>query len=576
MIVQVKVALKAFQNSDVDGNGVITLDELKKLCDIMGMPIRSDEQDRLTQMDVDGSGAIDSKEWISWWVKRSSTLPNPGKQQEVIATNTFQKYDADGSGSIDLNELKQLLHDLGSDLSEKELDEAVMELDTDGNGTLDMNEFVNWWCNRCVAGRKSSGSLIALKLKRLAKKASRIFYTDIHTATWQGDAKLVSAFLKSDPRLSKASDNTEYGDNWTVLHYACYKGNVGIVQELLDCGAHVNSTNNEGFTPLFYAAQQGHIDVCQLIIERGGDPTICGITSPANNHYFADIIMSPLEHVADTPELKELLFEHPKCKSDKLTRLSDPIDSRDITTTMVTSSSGSVITISGLPDPKEISRNLFVKSWRVMILTGAVAVNGEVRMEDVYRESDDDLIGSSTSRSRINGQTVDIRIKYNSYNEHQPAIELTESSFNSSGDVSVGKGKNSWLSWAMQNELAIRIQVVTPLGTTSPWSDGVIRVAPPPAPKKKTATSTNTSVNELNVNADRKESNSTGDRTDNKGNTGDLSSKTDTMELHVISDVRNPIEPADEKSSCNASAKQLPRRPSSGAKSRPKEHKQAK
>jgi len=56
---QTRAAIKAFLSCDIDGNGVITLDELGRLCDAMGLPIESDERDRLIRMDTDGSGALD-------------------------------------------------------------------------------------------------------------------------------------------------------------------------------------------------------------------------------------------------------------------------------------------------------------------------------------------------------------------------------------------------------------------------------------------------------------------------------------------------------------------------------------
>ena len=51
-------------------------------------------------MDNDGSGSLDEEEWITWWLRRASSQPNPAKQQEVIARNTFSKFDFDGSNTI--------------------------------------------------------------------------------------------------------------------------------------------------------------------------------------------------------------------------------------------------------------------------------------------------------------------------------------------------------------------------------------------------------------------------------------------------------------------------------------------
>jgi Ca2+-binding EF-hand superfamily protein len=58
----------------------------------------------------------------------------------------FYKYDRDGSGDIDSNELVNLLSDLGVTLKdENELSGLLMLVDRDGNGTISFEEFFFWW-----------------------------------------------------------------------------------------------------------------------------------------------------------------------------------------------------------------------------------------------------------------------------------------------------------------------------------------------------------------------------------------------------------------------------------------------
>lgn len=57
----------------------------------------------------------------------------------------FDAYDEDRSGYIDLKELKELLHKLGEDLEESQIQEAFQELDQDGSGEIDFFEFVEWF-----------------------------------------------------------------------------------------------------------------------------------------------------------------------------------------------------------------------------------------------------------------------------------------------------------------------------------------------------------------------------------------------------------------------------------------------
>ena len=57
----------------------------------------------------------------------------------------FNKYDADGSGAIDKEELGELSKELGHELTPDELDKALKDLDLNGDGVIDMNEFSRWW-----------------------------------------------------------------------------------------------------------------------------------------------------------------------------------------------------------------------------------------------------------------------------------------------------------------------------------------------------------------------------------------------------------------------------------------------
>lgn len=70
----------------------------------------------LMKIDADDSGQISVEEWITWWLRRVSCLPNPLKQQEAIAKNTFRKFDTDDSGSLDTSELHALISSLGEKL----------------------------------------------------------------------------------------------------------------------------------------------------------------------------------------------------------------------------------------------------------------------------------------------------------------------------------------------------------------------------------------------------------------------------------------------------------------------------
>ena len=190
--------------------------------------------------------------------------------------------------------------------------EVVKLLDTDNNGCVDVEEFINWWVQRAIKSR-SGGGLVSLKLRKLARKAAQLFYTDIFTAVWNNDLSLVKLFLESDRRMGSSSDMSEYGEGWTPLHYASYRGHLSIVKELTEMktggGVNVNATNDLGFSPLFYACQAGHVEVCEILLEKGADPSISGGPTDSNSNLY----MCPVDHCVENKDLMKLFKSHPSC-----------------------------------------------------------------------------------------------------------------------------------------------------------------------------------------------------------------------------------------------------------------------
>jgi Ca2+-binding EF-hand superfamily protein/ankyrin repeat protein len=330
---QGRMALKYFLQYDTDHSQTISFDELKLLCDHLGLPMEDDEEEMLLKLDKDGNGTLDLYEFISWWLKRISSLPNPAKQQEAIAKYTFSQYDTDKSGFLDRSELRNLIEALGASFTDDELDQAVKEIDSDDSGVIESSEFICWWTNRIVS-KRSSTSLIALKLKKLAAKANQVFHTDIFRACWDGNQDLITAFAESEPRLLQATDDSsDFSDGWTPLHYLCYRGYDKIVSYLLSnylSALNINAITNHGFTPLFYAAQQGYIDICEMLLDKNADPTLFGTVVPpldseesstsnnapsSSSSTSAPVFMAPVEFILDYPELKSLFVNHPKCQN---------------------------------------------------------------------------------------------------------------------------------------------------------------------------------------------------------------------------------------------------------------------
>nr|KAF6400665.1 hypothetical protein HJG63_002730 [Rousettus aegyptiacus] len=80
--------------------------------------------------DVDGSGTIDVKELKS----------EKDEKEEIL--KAFKLFDDDDTGSITLNNIKRVAKELGENLTDDELQEMLDEADRDGDGEINEEEFL--------------------------------------------------------------------------------------------------------------------------------------------------------------------------------------------------------------------------------------------------------------------------------------------------------------------------------------------------------------------------------------------------------------------------------------------------
>jgi hypothetical protein len=324
-------------------------------------------------------------------------LPNPIKQQEAIARNTFKTFDTSGDGSLDTSELGTLLKKLGADFTDEELVQALAEIDEDHSGSIAVEEFILWWTNR-AADRRTNSSVISWKMRKLAKKAATVFFADPFVAAWNGDLQLMTALIEADKRFAKSVDDSDFGGKWTVLQYACYKGHIDVVRIILEAveSVHVNQPNQLGFTALFYAAQRGHADICRLLLDRNADPSIAGESvsplklvsaSPTNDDQTLStqdrVFMCPVEHILSFPKLRSVFEGHQKCVAPRIPS-SKNIDA-------VLSVYNSTLTIE-LTGAQKLLSELPIKHW---------LCNLQVRVKDELIECNDLLMLAELSRGVV-------------------------------------------------------------------------------------------------------------------------------------------------------------------------------
>ena len=86
------------------------------------------------------NGQTKRKKVIKKTIKKTKKLTH--EQREEI-NNAFLLFDKDGSGTIDVNELKEALKALGVFLKKDEVKEIMIKIDKDGSGTIDLKEFTS-------------------------------------------------------------------------------------------------------------------------------------------------------------------------------------------------------------------------------------------------------------------------------------------------------------------------------------------------------------------------------------------------------------------------------------------------
>ena len=79
--------------------------------------------------------------------KRGKLVPSWMKAAGSVssAEEMFSRMDADQSGSLDRQELKAAIHELGFDLGPGGVDILFLHIDTDGDGAISLGEFREYW-----------------------------------------------------------------------------------------------------------------------------------------------------------------------------------------------------------------------------------------------------------------------------------------------------------------------------------------------------------------------------------------------------------------------------------------------
>ena len=133
---QVEELRDAFTLFDKDGSGTISATELDTVLSALGQRTSPEElAAMLDQADVDGDGEIDFPEFLAMMAKKMRHSDPDFEIKEAFAVFS------DGDEFIPEDRIREIMENLGEKLTDKTLQNLILEADHDGDGKINYSDF---------------------------------------------------------------------------------------------------------------------------------------------------------------------------------------------------------------------------------------------------------------------------------------------------------------------------------------------------------------------------------------------------------------------------------------------------
>lgn len=154
-----------FEALDRDGNGHVTVSELRAGIEHAGIEFPPNLQEVIVEADTDGGGAIEYTEFLAACLDKQKFI------REEVVWEAFRIFDQDGSGTISKKELLNILTGKSGDRirqahGSKAVDNLLGEYDASGDDVIDFEEFMDMlnnvkdsWKHQLAASPRSRTSV---------------------------------------------------------------------------------------------------------------------------------------------------------------------------------------------------------------------------------------------------------------------------------------------------------------------------------------------------------------------------------------------------------------------------------